>query len=137
VQRVGQAGPEIPQAERLRDPAPHEVPVARAGASLDDLGEHVHARRRVVLEARAGPPAEPPAREAREALRAVEELVGPERRVRKACGVREQLLDRDAPSRVPNSGTIAATRSSGSSLPSWISSQAAAEVIALVAENTT
>ena len=38
---------------------------------------------------------------------------------------------------VPNSGTIAATRSFGSSLPSCISSQPAAEVIAFVAEKTT
>ena len=35
---------------------------------------------------------------------------------------------------VPNSGTMSTTRSAGSSRPSWIRIQAAAEVIALVLE---
>jgi hypothetical protein len=36
----------------------------------------------------------------------------------------------------PNSGTTSATRSSMRSVPSWISSHAIADVIALVHENT-
>ena len=86
-----------------------------------------------------GSQCEAPAREAREALAAVEELVGPERRVREARGVREELLDRDdlLAVRRRTRGRSRPRARRGSSLPSWISSQPAAEVIAFVAEKTT
>src|SRR5688572_9146184 len=59
---------DLAQPERLGDATPHEVAERRAGAPLDQLGDHVHARRGVVLEARARLPAEPPRREAREEI---------------------------------------------------------------------
>jgi hypothetical protein len=86
---------QIGQAERLGDPLPNEVVVGEPGTPLDDLGDHVHARRGVIDEAAARLEVQPPALEVREPLVAIQEDRGVEGGGGEAGGVREELLDAD------------------------------------------
>ena len=92
---VGQAHPQIGQAQRVEQPLADVVAEVAPRPGADHLGQQPVRRRGVVLEAAAGRPVEPPARDPLQPQRAILPQPRVHRRPREAAHVQHHLPDRD------------------------------------------